>query len=547
MALDPNYLQSLPQSLVDMYGLVEIDILTDMARRINTYDFFIPSAQHQNQKLQELGMVQGEIVVRLAALTGRTQEEIVELLTEAGEVAIEDDVEYYKASEVYEPKKVNTEALYAQLNAGLLQTQQAFFNITGTTANTATKQFERALDRAWMQINTGGMDYNTAIRRAIEGLSDAGIGAIEYPSGRIDTLETAVRRAVVTGANQTAIKTQEVLADELGSELVEVTAHGGARPEHAKWQGQVFSRNGRKTIDGVTYEDLKKATGYGKAGGLCGVNCRHSFHPYFPGTARTWSEKELDALEEKKVEYNGKKLTEYEAGQAQRGMEREIRKLKRKAAALEAAGLDASEVRRDLREANKIYSDFTKQTGIRKQPDRLKVAKGTDITGPSGNGPQNSQMGIENPGKSGKIVTGARIIDPYGDDAEEFAKSFYPEIRKRTTDTKTIARNTGKSESDIKRIKDYLFMDDSLFDEDMGIWRRFDPDGAIAQSWQRLTDGKDIKKHDRTLIEHELYEMKIKAENPGISHNEAHAIAQEKYNYRKEMREYYDNLSKSRK
>lgn len=383
MALNPNYLQSLPQSLVDMYGLVEIDILTDMARRINTYDFFIPAAQHQMQKLQELGGVQEEIIARLAALTGRTQEEIVELLTEAGEVAIEDDVEYYKAAEVYEPKKVNTEALYAQLNAGLLQTQQAFFNITGTTANTATKQFERALDRAWTQINTGGMEYKTAIRRAIEGLSDAGIGAVEYPSGRIDTLETAVRRAVVTGANQTAIKTQEVLADELGVDLVETTAHGGARPEHAKWQGQVFSRNGRKTIDGVTYEDLRKATGYGKAGGLCGVNCRHSFHPYVPGTARTWSEKELEALEEKKVEYNGKKLTEYEANQVQRGMEREIRKLKRKAAALEAAGLDASDVKRDLREGNKIYSDFTKQTGIRRQPDRLKVAKGTDITGPA--------------------------------------------------------------------------------------------------------------------------------------------------------------------
>lgn len=383
MALNPNYLQSLPQSLVDMYGLVEIDILTDMARRINTYDFFIPAVQHQMQKLQELGGVQEEIIARLAALTGRTQEEIVELLTEAGEVAIEDDVEYYKAAEVYEPKKVNTEALYSALNAGLLQTQQAFFNITGTTANTATKQFERALDRAWTQINTGGMDYNTAIRRAIEGLSDTGIGAVEYPSGRIDTLETAVRRAIVTGANQTAIKTQEVLADELEIDLVETTAHGGARPEHAKWQGQVFSRNGRKTIDGITYEDLRKATGYGKASGLCGVNCRHSFHPYIPGTARTWSKKELDALEEKKVEYNGKKLTEYEANQVQRGMEREIRKLKRKAAALEAAGLDASDVKRDLREGNKIYNDFTKQTGIRRQPDRLKVAKGTDVTGPN--------------------------------------------------------------------------------------------------------------------------------------------------------------------
>ncbi len=58
-------------------------------------------------------------------------------------------------------------------------------------------------------------------------------------------------------------------------DLVEVTAHGGARPSHAKWQGKVFSRKGRIKIDGVVYEDLAEATGYGKAGGLCGVNCQN--------------------------------------------------------------------------------------------------------------------------------------------------------------------------------------------------------------------------------------------------------------------------------
>lgn len=357
-----------------MYGLVEIDILTDMARRISTYDYFIPAAQHQMQKLQELGMVQSEIIKRLSALTGQTQSEIVSLLSEASAEAVEDDVEYYTRAEVYEPSKVNTEALHAQLNSGLLQTQGAFFNITRTTANTASKQFERALDRAWTQITSGAFDYNTAIKGAITSLANDGIGSIEYKSGRVDNIEVAVRRAVVTGANQTAARTQEVLADELEVDLVEVTAHGGARPSHAKWQGQVFSRKGRVTIDGVTYEDLAKATGYGRADGLCGVNCRHNFHPYVPGTSRTWSDKQLEALEEKKVEYNGEKLTEYEASQVQRKIEREIRKQKRTVEALEAAGLDSSAERKKLREAQKTYTDFSEQTGMRKQSARTQIA-----------------------------------------------------------------------------------------------------------------------------------------------------------------------------
>lgn len=374
MGLDPKLLNALPDALVDMYGLVEIDILSDMARRISTYDYFIPAAQHQMQKLQELGMVQSEIIARLSALTGQTQAEIVSLLSEASAEAVADDVEYYTAAEVYAPDKVNTEALHAQLNSGLLQTQNAFFNITRTTANTASKQFERALDRAWTQITSGGFDYNTAIKTAITDLARDGIGSIEYKSGRVDNIEVAVRRAVVTGANQTAMRTQEVLADELEVDLVEVSAHGGARPSHAKWQGKVFSRKGRITIDGVTYEDLAKATGYGRADGLGGVHCRHNFHPYVPGAPRAWTDKELEALEEKRVTYNGKQYTEYEASQVQRGIEREIRAAKRTVAAIEATGGDASAERKMLKEAQKTYTDFSEQTDMKKQSARTMIA-----------------------------------------------------------------------------------------------------------------------------------------------------------------------------
>ncbi len=386
MALNPNYLDALPSSLVNMYSLVEIDILEDMARRISTYDFFIPAALHQNQKLQELGMVQEHIIEALSSMTGQTQQEIVDLLTEAGEMAIADDVEYYKAADVYKPDEINTEALYKQLNAGLLQTQQAFKNITQTTPNSGGIQFIEALDRAWTQINVGGMDYNTAIQRAIKDLAKQGLnatnskgqianGAIKYnKSGHVDTLEVAVRRAVVTGANQTAAKTQEALADELGVDLVEVTAHGGARPAHAKWQGKCYSRKGRKVIDGVVYEDFETATRYGHGDGLGGWNCRHNFHPYVHGAPRTWSDKQIKDLDKKNISYNGETYSEYEASQIQRGIERDIRSLKRQVAAIEAGGGDASAERTQLRKANKAYTDFTEQTGLKKQTARTKVA-----------------------------------------------------------------------------------------------------------------------------------------------------------------------------
>lgn len=130
------------------------------------------------------------------------------------------------------------------------------------------------------------------------------------------------------------------------------------------------------------------------------------------------------------------------------------------------------------------------------------------------------------------IISGARIIDPDGDAGIKFAEMYYSEIRSFSTDVEKIAKNIERSEKDIKQIKEYLFESE------------FDPDCAIAQSWQRLMNGKDIKPHDKTLIEHELLEMKIKREDPGIEHWKAHEIATKKYNYQREAAEYYGNLKK---
>lgn len=133
---------------------------------------------------------------------------------------------------------------------------------------------------------------------------------------------------------------------------------------------------------------------------------------------------------------------------------------------------------------------------------------------------------------SGIIMLGARIIDPDGDAGVKFAEMYYGEIRSFSTDVEKIAKNMGKSEKDIKQIKNYLF--------ESG----FDPDCAIAQSWQRLMNGKDVKTHDKTLIEHELLEMRIKKENPKIEHWKAHEMATKKYNYQREAAEYYGSLEK---
>ena len=260
--LKPEYLDALPDSLIELYSQVEQDILADMARRISQYNYWIPAVEHQRQKLREMGLSQKHIIRVLSQISGKSQGEIKRLMQQACDKALESDRDYYRQYGFDAPSAKSAE-MKAILNAGLKSTNALFKNLTKTTASAGQEQFVNALDKAWLQINSSAFDYNTAIRNAIKDLARQGLHAVRYASGRADTLEVAVRRAIVTGVNQTAGQLQWQLADELGCDLVETTAHAGARPEHAVWQGKIYSRSGKSK----KYPDFRSSTGYGTGAG----------------------------------------------------------------------------------------------------------------------------------------------------------------------------------------------------------------------------------------------------------------------------------------
>lgn len=366
--LTPEYLQSVPDAMVELYAQAEADILADMARRINGFDMFIPSAQYQMQMLEEMGALRSDIVAELSRLTGKSKKELTAIMREAGMETLAADEAIYKAAGLSSSPAAASPAVLEVLAAGLKKTNGLFTNLTKTTANTATKQFERALDRAYMQISSGAIDPATATKNAVKALAKDGVGAITYPSGHVDSLEVAVRRAVVTGVNQTCGKMQEARADELGCDLMELTAHAGARPSHAEWQGQIVSRSGRPGY--LSLDDI----GYGTGAGFKGWNCNHDWRPYFEGMPRTYSKELLDSYEAKAYEYNGQKMTEYEALQQQRNIERNLRRWKRENVAMKAAGLDTTESAAKIAKWQGVQKDFINQTGLKRQTEREAIA-----------------------------------------------------------------------------------------------------------------------------------------------------------------------------
>ena len=258
--LAPDYLDHAPDRLILLWQQAEDDILRDVARRIGKMDALTPTANWQLWRYQQTEAVRKDVVKLLARYTGKSEAEIRRLMQEAATAALEaEDEIYYHYGKEPTPFEEST-PLQNLLNAGYRQTAGSFSNLTATTANTVSGAFEQALDRAWLQVSSGAFDYKTAVKRAVDGLADS-MPYVTYPSGHRDTLEVACRRAVLTGVNQTGAKLQEARMDEMGASFVEVTAHGGARPSHAVWQGRRYHRGGAVDYLGQHYEDFESATG----------------------------------------------------------------------------------------------------------------------------------------------------------------------------------------------------------------------------------------------------------------------------------------------
>ena len=104
-----------------------------------------------------------------------------------------------------------------------------------------------------------------------------------------------------------------------------------------------------------------------------GWNCRHSYHPFFPGYESAYSDDILKEYQRKTCTYNGKALTDYEASQQQRYFERGIRRWKREYTAMDAAGLDATQASVKLKQWREREADFLKQTGRRRDSSRSQI------------------------------------------------------------------------------------------------------------------------------------------------------------------------------
>lgn len=366
----------LANPIVALYTEYENSIINDIARRLGNMDF--ASAAWQVQRLTESGSLYKDVLKKISLLTGKNGAELRAIFSKAGVKAMRFDDAIYKAAGL-NPIPLNmSPAMLNALMAGLSKTQGVLSNLTLTTAINAQQSFIKAADLAYLQVSTGAMSYDQAIKLAVKKMANEGLSVVDYASGHTDKIDVAMRRTVLTGVSQTTAQLQITRTDQMGQDLVQVSAHIGARntgtgPEnHEHWQGKIYSRSGKSK----KYPDFVKSTGYGTGEGLGGWNCRHSWYPYFEGISENaYSREELKGFKKETVTYNDKDLSVYEGTQYQRAIERKIRFWKRQEAALSSAGFETGTEIAKIKEWQMRMRDFIAQTELDRQPIRETIIK----------------------------------------------------------------------------------------------------------------------------------------------------------------------------
>ena len=371
----PQYNEHIPDELLPIFTNAELEVIRRIAKRLVNLKEITGTSAYQIYRMQEMGRAYEDILDLLIEATGMSKDTLIDLMNDAGVKTLRsDDAVHRKAGKDPTPLAESPD-LQNILVAGCEATMGTLANMCYSAAFYGSAQIGLVLDTAWLQVSSGVLTYDQAIKAAITELSRSGIRAVRYISetGRVtfNYIDTVVRRAVLSGVNKTAGALQMARMAEMGTAFVETTAHAGARPTHAVWQGRIF-----QLVGSDLYPNFYTATGYGTGAGLCGWNCRHGFYPYYPGLSQPAnSPAYLRDLDNAIVLVGGIPMSLYDATQLARYNERTIRAWKRRAAGLEAAGYDNSEALAKVGEWQARQRQLIADTGLRRDYTRERAGR----------------------------------------------------------------------------------------------------------------------------------------------------------------------------
>lgn len=365
--------------LIEIYDSIEMDMILDMLDRIDNYNSVKGTLKWYLDKLTELKVFEKYNKQIVRKNKKQIKKALEEILENASKNAI--SVDTLETFNKYTKSNITIDDIYNNNSATniikeALKSTESICNLINTKAiQAANEEYRNILNKAYLETSTGIYTYDQSIKLAIDKMAENGIMMANYTSGRKISIESAVRRDVITRANKLVGDIELEAAKEMDTNLVYVDQHLGARTRnkymthdyeaHDEWQGKVYMIEGSSD----KYDNFYEKTGYGEMLGLKGINCYHDFRPYFE-----WEgiPKEVDIYESRRIRKLYDKQREYE---------RKIRHLKREKIINGKMGNtdDYKKAKEKLALINHEYNDFLKENNLNRKVNREYVSKKINV------------------------------------------------------------------------------------------------------------------------------------------------------------------------
>lgn len=398
--LSDNSIEKLIQPVINRQERINNYVVNMIAARIKQIGELKSSDVYKLTRLYKSGSDIRKINKELSRLTGLQEQDIKNIIETCARHAYIDAKPFFELNEQPFIPFAENIALNRVIKAIQKQTIKEYRNLSRAQAfmirdlknpkvlkpTSIAKTYQSVVDEAIQAVQSGTVDYNTAMRRTIKQLNESGIRYVTYnpESGRTYTqrLDTAIRRNILDGVRAINQGVQDEVGKEFGSTGKEISVHMYSAPDHEPIQGHQFTNEEYdKLQSNQPFEDINGNKFAAIARPIGVLNCRHFTWSIMAGiTKPNYTQHELDKMIEKNhkgyTDSNGKHYTMYECTQEQRRLETLVRRCKDGQMAAKAAGDIplAKEYQAKISKYTKQYDAFSKACGLSSKKSKMKVS-----------------------------------------------------------------------------------------------------------------------------------------------------------------------------
>lgn len=382
--LNESWIEGLPDNIVDNLETLNNYVVQRICERIRKIgDIGTADAYRLKTAIEYAGADIKAIEKEVARIMGTNQQEIERLFEEVAKENVDFANTFYKARNMDLLQRYTSRSALASLVDAV---KRQALDGTANISNTYMVGFKRGkqiiplreyyistIDRAITYVQTGVVDYQSAMRSTVREMAQSGLRRVTWESGYSRRLDSSARMNILEGVRRLNSQMMEETGREFGADGVEISAHGLCAPDHRDIQGKQYSKEEFERLN----RRLERPIGT--------LNCQHFITPIILGVSKpVYSRKELAEINKRsaeRIEYKGQKMSRYEASQKQRQIETAIRYAKDERDAMIAAGdkLGAAQARKKSAALGAEYKRFCEQAGLTPRPERTRSMTGPTV------------------------------------------------------------------------------------------------------------------------------------------------------------------------